>query len=336
MILHPGILALLVGSLTVAAMALYSAWFGVRLLRSWDLSSGSEAQILLERRTYLVSTMMAYAFGFEMISLFLLIFTAEDLQRLFVGAMCAAGTFNVNGWGYPALLLKILTVLLAGLWLVVNHADSRGFDYPLIRGKYALLAAMAPVIAAEAFCTVAWFSGLKANVITSCCGSLFSADSQGVASTVASVPAAPAAIAFYGMLAATVAAGVYFVKRGGGAGIVFSALSLASLVVSAIALISLFSLYFYALPTHHCPFCLLQAEYHYVGYLLYVALLAGAITGTGGGLFSAIRLPASLEAWLPGYQKRLTTMSLLFYVLFAAVVTAGMMSSDLIMEYFQP
>ena len=334
MILHPGILSLLVGTIAVAAMVLYGACFGVRLLRSWDLSSGSEAQILLERRTYLVSTMTAYAFGFEMISLFLLIFTAEDLQRLFVGAMCAAGTFNVNEWGYPALLLKILAVVLSGLWLVVNHADSRGFDYPLIRGKYALLAAMAPVMVAEAFCTVAWFSGLKANVITSCCGSLFSAESQGVASTIAALPPAPAGIGFYAMLAATVAAGLYFLKRGGRAGIVFSALSLGSLVVSVIALISLFSLYFYALPTHHCPFCLLQGEYHYVGYLLYIALLAGVITGTGGGFFSAIRLPASLEAWLPGYQKRLTAVALIFYILFGAVVTAGVLNSDLVMEYF--
>jgi hypothetical protein len=333
MILHPGILALLVGTLAVSAMVLYGACFGVRLLRNWDLSSGSEAQILLERRTYLVSTMTAYAFGFELISLFLLIFTAEDLQRLFVGAMCAAGTFNVNVWGYPALILKILAVVLAGIWLIVNHADSRGFDYPLIRGKYVLLAAMAPVMAAEALCTVAWFSGLKANIITSCCGSLFSAESQGVASSLAALPAAPAGIGFYAMLAATVATGLYFLKRGGKSGMAFSALSLGSLVVSVIALISLFSLYFYALPTHHCPFCLLQGEYHYVGYLLYIALLAGVITGTGSGLFSAVRLPASLEGWLPAYQKRLTAAALAFYILFGVVVTAGVASSDLAMEW---
>lgn len=102
MILSPAILALMMGSAAAVLLALYASILGVRILRHWDLSSGSELQLGLEKRTYLVSTLIAWAFAFQIGSLFLFIFTAEDLHRLFAGAMCAAGTLNVNEFGYPA------------------------------------------------------------------------------------------------------------------------------------------------------------------------------------------------------------------------------------------
>ncbi|NVN91321.1 MAG: hypothetical protein HXX11_12065 [Desulfuromonadales bacterium] len=47
-----------------------------------------------------------------------------------MGAMCAVGSLTVNGFGYPTLLFKVVTFILSGLWLIINHTDSRGYDYP--------------------------------------------------------------------------------------------------------------------------------------------------------------------------------------------------------------
>ncbi len=58
--------------------------------------------------------------------------------------MCAAGTLNVNGYGYPALILKIVVFLLSGLWLLLNYADNRAYDYPLVKNKYLFLLFIAP------------------------------------------------------------------------------------------------------------------------------------------------------------------------------------------------
>ena len=102
MILHPAVIALLTGSLLVGLMVAYAAFWGWRIIDGWDLQSGSERQIALEKKTYLVSTLMTYAFGFQVLSFFLFVYVADDLHRLFVGAMCAAGTLNVNEYGYPA------------------------------------------------------------------------------------------------------------------------------------------------------------------------------------------------------------------------------------------
>ena len=152
MIFHPGILALLLGSVLTSSMLCYCAYEGVRIIRNWDIRSGSERQLELERRTYLISTVMSYALGFQLLSLFLFIYTADTLSPLFVGAMCAAGSLKVNGFGYPALILKIVNFLLAGVWLIVNFTDNKARDYPLIRIKYWLLLFITPLSACRNPC----------------------------------------------------------------------------------------------------------------------------------------------------------------------------------------
>ena len=100
MILHPAVIALLTGSLLVVLMIANAAYWGWRVIDGWDLQSSAEEQLALEKKTYLISTLMAWAFGFQILSFFLLIYVADNLHRLFVGAMCAAGTLNVNEFGY--------------------------------------------------------------------------------------------------------------------------------------------------------------------------------------------------------------------------------------------
>src|SRR5512138_860001 len=124
MIMQPAIIALFLGSILVSLMVVYAAGYGVSILRSWDLKDGSELQLNLERKTYLISTVMSYAFGFQLLSVFLFIFSADRLSGLFTGAMCAAGTLNMNGFGYPALTLKIVNFILGGVWLIVNYTDN--------------------------------------------------------------------------------------------------------------------------------------------------------------------------------------------------------------------
>ena len=45
MIFHPSILALYVSSILIAFMVFYSAFYGVQILRRWDIESGSEAAV---------------------------------------------------------------------------------------------------------------------------------------------------------------------------------------------------------------------------------------------------------------------------------------------------
>ena len=331
MILHPPVVALLVGSLLTSFMLVLCAWHSVRILRHWNLASGSERQLGLERRTYLISTVMSYACGLEVVSLFLFIYTADDLAPLFVGAMCAAGTLNVNGWGYPTLILKLGAAILAGAWLLLNRADNRGPDYPLIRKKYASLLVLAPVMLAETGAQAAFFLELKPDVITSCCGSLFSAAGPSVSSELASLPSLPMKVAFYGVTAALLASVIWFVRRAAG-GYLVASLSLLSFVTAIAALISFISLYVYELPTHHCPFCLLQKEYHFIGYPLYGLLLVGVIAGLGVGVLHPSRQTASLRSVLPSMQRRLSLTALACFATFALLSTYLMLATSFRLE----
>ena len=327
MILHPAIVALLLVSFLITGMTLYSAFFGITIIRKWDLHSGSEEQLMLERRTYLISTVLAYVLAFQIGSLFLYIHTADALHNQFVGAMCAAGTLNADPYGYPALLLKILNVILAGLWLVINYADSRAYDYPLIRIKYAMLLLMAPLIANEAIAQTLYFLQLKADVITSCCGSLFSSEGTGVSSDIAAVPPRVAIPVFYLSFALAFAPGVAYWLKGKLAGF-FSLASGLFFLVACVSFVSFISLYFYELPTHHCPFCVLQREYGYIGYVLYAALLTGAVSGLGVGVLRSFKGVGSLSRSLPMIQKRLTLVCLIAYILFTGISLYRILTTD--------
>jgi hypothetical protein len=328
MIFHPVAIALLVGALLTCGMLIYAAYYGAKILLHWDLGSGSDLQLRLERRTYLVSTLMAYAMGFQLISLFLFVYAADDMARFIIGAMCAAGSLHANPWGYQALILKIITFLLAGTWLIVNYADNRGYDYPLIQKKYALLLAIAPLGLADMIAQAGYFLDLNPDVITSCCGSLFTFGPGKTENSIASLPQGPSEILFYAGMGLAFTAGIIF-YRTGKAGYLFSLASAAALVASVHAVIAFISPYFYELPTHHCPFCILQQEYGYIGYPMYLTLMAGAVSGLGVGFTLPFRRIASLELVLPALQRRLALATIIGFCMFTALSLYGMLASNL-------
>jgi hypothetical protein len=331
MIFHPSIIALYSASLLISCMILCSAFYAVRIWLKWDISSGSDLQLTLERQTYLISTILTYVFAFELISLFLYIYTADHLHALFVGAMCAAGTLKVNFFGYPALLLKMLNFILAGLWLILNYADNQAYDYPLTKKKYLLLLLITPLVLAEVFAQTRYFLLLRPNIITSCCSSLFAAGSETLAGDITALPPVPTAVVFYLVAAAHAAAGMYFYRKNRG-GFLVGGLSALYLIVSLTAILSFISPYFYELPTHHCPFCILQGEYGYIGYPLYAALFGSAVTGMGVGVLMPFRNIASLAERLPAMQKKLALVSLVLALIFTGVVTYRMLITDFVLQ----
>ncbi len=331
MILHPSIMALFLSSVLISTLLLYSSYYGILILRKWDMKSGSELQLDLERRTYLISTILTYVFGFQLVSLFLYVYTADILHPLFVGAMCASGTLTVNAYGYPTLILKVFNFITAGLWLVLNYTDNKAYDYPLIKSKYKFLLIITPLVVVETFLQTKYFLGLKPDIITSCCSTLFTSDSTGVASDLASVPSIPGKIAFYAIMALTLASGAYFYLKSRG-GYVFASLCGISFVMAVISIISFFSLYYYELPSHHCPFDILHKEYYYAGYPLYLCIFGGTVAGMGTGVLMPFRKVASLIKIIPVIQKRLIIFSLVCFLIFTVMVTYKVISTPFKLE----
>lgn len=328
MILHPALLAILLVSLLTSFMAIYAGYYGTVILRRWNPASGSEVQLELERRTCLVSAIMSYILCFELMSFFLFIYTADDLHTLFTGAMCAAGTLAVNSFGYPALLLKILNFLLSGVWLLVNYVDNNCYDYPMIRHKYRLLNIVVPLLLLESVLLFFYFTALKPDLITSCCGSLFSREASSFSGDLAALPHLPVQVVFFSAMMLTAVSGLFFYLKMRG-GYLFSMTATVTFFISVVSIISFICLYFYELPTHHCPFCLLQKEYGYVGYVLYATLLGGAVAGISTGVLMPFRNLGSMAYVMPVVLRRLAVVVLVCYLLFSLVVVWKMVFSSL-------
>lgn len=328
---HPAVAALAVWSVLAGLMALHSAWWAGRILLGWNPQSGDDGQLQLERRTSLVASVLGIGLTFQVLSVFLFIFTAEQLHGRFVGAMCAAGTLHVNGFGYPALALKLANCFLGGLWLVMNRADTLGYDYPLIRVKYRLLLVLAPLLLLGEGLQVAYLSGLKADVITSCCGSLFGQEGKGLVSELTSLPWRTALAALLGTTLLTAGSGFRFLRTGR-SGYLFAAAGAAGVMVAGIALVSVVNLYIYELPTHHCPFCMLKPEYGFVGYFFYLLLLTGGVASLGLGATLRFRSTPSLGAVLPRMQRRLAITTFVTSLGFLLLSVGVIASSNLRLE----
>lgn len=330
MLVKPVVLALLLASGLISLTMLYAAWQGLIILRHFDLSSGDPRQLTLERKTYLISTILSYVMGFELLSLFLFIYAGEDLHHLFVGAMCAVGTLSVNSYGYTALMLKIAASLGCGVWLIVNHLDNQGYDYPLIRPKYAMLLPLTGLVLFESYVQFGFFAHMAPNLITSCCGAVFSDEATTLTASLAHLPPALIRIVFWGGLLILARSGIHFLLTGKGAR-PFAWIAGSMFIIGILSVLSFISVYWYELPTHHCPFCLLKPEYYWIGYPLYAALLLLGVCGAGVGVVDRAAGIPSLAAALPRLQRRLCQAALVGAGVVAAIALWPLLFSDFIL-----
>jgi hypothetical protein len=213
----------------------------------------------------------------------------------------------------------------------VNYVDNRGDDYPLIRKKYFFFLLLVPLVLLETVLQANYFIRLRPDIITSCCGTLFSTESSLLPSDLDFIPKFPAKTVFYIVIGLTIGSGGYAFLKGRGIAL-FSGLSLLTLLVSVVSIFSFISLYIYELPSHACPFCLLQKEYHYIGYPLYLTLLGGAITGIGAGVLAPFGKIKSLSAVLPAIQKKLILTAVGLFLIFTVLVTFQIVFSNLVLD----
>jgi len=295
----------LLGEGVLWLLMVLAAAVSVHILLRWDFSKNTEEQYALERRAYLVMTIILAAFALKFLLLPFFVFGIDRLSDLVPGAMCAAGVISANGYGLPLLFLKLLILFLLILWIALNHYDLEAKRYPWFRLKSWLFLLIFALVTLELWMDWAYFTHIDLRQPVSCCSALFG-QLEGANPLPFGLTIQLLLLLFYLLyaliVAVTLARQTLLMILGYGL-FVF---------VAYYAVVYFFGTYVYELPTHKCPFCMLQRPYHYVGYLIWGSLFGGTFLGLTAGL---LRLGIGAET------SRISRIALGLISLFVLVCT---------------
>jgi hypothetical protein len=300
----------------------------VRILLHWDADSDSEHQIDLEGRTWLAAALVESGLAVQFLSLFLLVLAATDFSGMIAGAMCATGSFLANEFGPKSLYLKIAGLFLYGFWIVLHRLDLRSEYSPLIRIKFVYLLVLLPFLFLDSYYLIAYLYNLEPDIITSCCGVIFSEKSITTNFLLLDISSKTVVGGFYLLAAIVAVLGWVMAKRLTSKTSVPLALHLvygffitAFFLISLITITIYFSSYIYAMPYHNCPFDILHKEYNYIGFPIYFALFSAAFLGITSAAAAPFQSKPGISAPLCRYQKFAMSKASILIVIYVILVT---------------
>ncbi len=323
MFLNSWSLALSLLSLVVLVLTAIAARTAVKVLRYWDPESDGNRQISLENETWLSSTLVQYAMGFQVLSLLLFVLAADNFSHVISGAMCATGALTANQYGMPTLMIKLLGAFLYGFWIVLHLFDISSERYPLLKTKYIALVCLLPLMAVDVASQTLYLANLKPDIITSCCAVVFGEGNDNAGNLLGTaLPQRTLLIVFYGAALTLATLGHFLFRKlnrlllwlNGVVWFVFIGLSF-------VAITTCFSSYIYSMPYHHCPFCILKPEYGYIGLLIYGTMLPAAFFGISAALAESIPARMGITLVVQRFQKRAVLISSVLLVFFLLVAS---------------
>jgi len=273
MLLTPEVLTILILNGIFALLGVVAFVLSIRIFLQWNMDSTSELQYKLEKESFLASTIIKYIFSIKVPLFLFFIFALDKISNVITGAMCAAGVVDATQIGMSLIVLKIINLYLFAYWLRLHSQDMMDKNQPYTKLKYGLFIGLFFLFIVETVLETFMFSSIEINKMVSCCGSIYSSSSTSAISSLFTLDTSILLMLFYGNYLLIVL--FYFLKKR----YVFTILNIIFIPVSLISLILFFGTYIYELPSHHCPFCYLQSDYYYVGYLIYFLLFIGTFYG---------------------------------------------------------
>ena len=307
MLLTPEIITILALDFIFVFFGLIAFVISISIVRFWNLNSTNPLQYKLEKQSFLVATIIKYLFIVKLPLFLFFVFTADKLSDIITGAMCAAGVVSSVSFGSEMFFYKILNLYIFGFWLILNHFDLKHEKQPYTRYKFLLYIIGFFFLLAEIYFEIDFFTSLDVSKLVSCCGTIFSATSKSALSFIYTINKIYFVYIFYVVYIFLLIS--FFLKNS--ISILIS--NIMYIIIAIISLIMFFGTYVYQLPTHHCPFCLLQKDYYYIGYVLYITLYAGTFLGISGAIMSILEKKK---------QRFYYNISIVFSTIYALIVSA--------------
>ena len=309
MILTPEVLAIMILNVIFAFFGIIAFVLSVKIFLGWNLDSVSQSQYRLEKQSFLTATIIKYIFIVKVPLFLFFIFTLDKISNVLTGAMCAAGVVDATAYGTNLFILKIINLYLFAYWLVLNSEDVKHENQPYTKMKFGIFIVAFFLFISELVVEGVMFNSIDVDKMVSCCGTLYSSSATSAISSIFSIDTTVLLSLFYGNFLLIVL--LYFLKQR----YLFAISNLFFIIISIMSLITFFGTYIYELPTHHCPFCFLQSDYYYVGYLIYALLFMGTFYGLIVGF-----IQVSQENRDKNYRK-----SLIFNTLYVILLSSFVM-----------
>jgi len=252
-----------------------------KLILWWDFDHFTAKQFALENRSYLIITIIAFVMLLKIFLLPYFVFTIDKLSDIVPGAMCGAGIIKANIYGNPLLSLKIIIIFMSGLWMTLNHLDLKAKNYPYMKYKSWFFISIFILLTIEIGLDILYFTHIETTKPVTCCSIIFG-QNAGANALPFGLDSTKLLILFYllySMILLTTISKIYI-------GILFA--NILFLPIAYYSVVYFFGTYIYELPTHKCPFCMLQESYYYIGYLIWGSLLLGIFLSINSAIFSIL------------------------------------------------
>jgi len=280
-------------------LSIYMLFIDIKLIRYWDFNSFTSRQFKLEKEGFLLSTIATFSFIVKLTLLIYFVYMIDSLSTVISGAMCGAGVISANSYGLTLLFVKLTTIFTLMLFLVLNYLDLQAKDYPLFKVKIWVLLLSIFIIFLEVFLDISYFTNIDTSKLVSCCSSLYG-NLEGANPLPFNLDIKMLLILFYTLFVALLSSILLELR------VLTTVLILIFGAIAYYSVVYFFGTYIYQLPTHKCPFCMMQSDYYYVGYFVWGFLLSSLFFG----------LIWAIIGFLNYKLERLKRLSILFLILF--------------------
>lgn len=245
----------------------------------------SSLLLSLEWQEMLSGAILRFAFLYFLFSPFLLTAAAFELGRQIPGAMCALGTFNANAYGFPLIIVRLIGVFIIASWLVLYSIDMNSPEQPFrnIRRRFIIFIFL--FMLTDTVIQTLFFALLDSKIITSCCAIVFDRAGTFFDNPAGIFAEFPSCNLFFLVASFYVLSGfLSVILRNNTFWLFYGLFSPIFFFFSLFAVISCISPFIYAMPNHHCPFCILTGKEAFIGIPLLFSLYLSSIFSWNSGV----------------------------------------------------
>ncbi len=247
-------------------------YFSVFIIKNWDYNKTTSYQYKLEKKSYLIILIIFFTLIVKIFLMPYFSYSIDNLSHIIPGAMCAAGVIKANNYGEILLGLKLLILFFIGIWLIINSLDLKEKTYPYTKQKFAFYIFIFILIILETTLDILYLSNISTKEPVMCCSVIFGSNAVGN-----KIPFNLSIFMLVGLFYLTFLLTIFSnIQKQKFINFIINTFFL---YISYYAMTYFFSTYIYQLPTHQCPFCMLQKEYFFIGYFIWTSLFLGTFFG---------------------------------------------------------